>query len=55
MTPPVIYALRFKGLLLGMYDSPREFHKPRVVVEVRKLARMDKDDFSVVEDYLQYP
>ena len=32
--------------------------KPRVVFEVRKLARMDKDEFSVVEDYLrrnQYP
>ena len=37
--------------LLGIYDSPREFHKPRVVVEVRKLARMDQDEFSVVEDY----
>ena len=33
-------------------------HKPRAVVEGRKLARMDKDEFSVVEDYLrrnQYP
>ena len=39
--------------LLGIYDSPHEFHKPRVVVEVRKLARMDKDEFSVVEDYLR--
>ena len=29
-----------------------------VVVEVRKLARMDQDEFSVIEDYLrmnQYP
>ena len=34
-----------------MLPSPREFHKPRVVVDVRKLARMDQDEFSVVEDY----
>ena len=27
---------------------PREFHKPSVPVELRKLARMD---ISVVEDY----
>ena len=33
-------------------NSPCEFHKPRVHVEVRKQARMDKDEFSIVEDYL---
>ena len=32
--------------------------RPVIYAEVRKLARMDKDEFSVVEDYLrrnQYP
>ena len=41
-----------------MYNSPHEFHKRCVLFEVRKLAHMDQDEFSIVEDYLhsnQYP